>query len=287
MGDRPQLSRRLSILIVLLLVWLLTAMVLNAASASRLPISLMLQSELEANYDLGAIEPLGAFRISIVNDIFRDRGYSAEEAEHQLGMYRVALSSPVPTATARNLVGDPPLTATPTITSTPTTTPTKTVPPTATRTKTEEPEKEPTATIPKVKEATNTPAAGDTKPPIIVSFEFIKPPGSLLTDCKFRVIDVKVVDPAFSSGIDEVLVKYREKDVGDWDSEPLKRQKGSGFVAGPGSKWVGHFKGSIELDDLDPGDKIEVYIKAKDKSGVTGWVYEGPHYYEMTVECDD
>jgi hypothetical protein len=286
MGDRPRLKRRLSILVILLLVLLLTAMVLSAASASGIPLSLDLQSELEANYAPGEFGSLGAFRISIVNDIFRDRGYSAEDAEHQAEVYRVAMNSPVPTATARNFSGDPPHTATPTITPTPTDTPTSTVPP-PTRTKTQKPTKEPTATAPKVIKPTNTPAAGDTKPPKIVSFTFYKPPFSTLTDCKFRVNDVKVVDPAFSSGIDEVLVKYRKKDVGDWDSEPLKRQKGSGFVSGPGSKWVGHFKGSIELDDLEPSDKIEVYIKAKDKSGVTGWVYEGPHYYEMAVECDD
>jgi hypothetical protein len=287
MGDRPRLNRRLSILIIVLLVWLLTAMVLNAASASGIPLSLDMQSELVANYAPGEFGSLGAFRISIVNDIFRDRGYSAEDAEHQAEVYRVAMNSPVPTATARNFSGDPPHTATPTITPTATETPTKTFPP-PTRTKTQKPTKKPsaTATVKVVKKPTktptNTPPPGDTKPPKIVSYELMKPPGSELTSCEFSVEDVKVVDPPFSSGIDEVRIKYvRPSSSGD--NKPLNKEWG-GFVKKPGSKWEGEFEGSIELELLNDGEEVEIWLKAKDNSGL-GWVYKGPFIYEMGKDC--
>jgi hypothetical protein len=153
MSGRRWLRRSFEIFLILFLLWGLTILVLDAASADENLYPLRLRSELQADYSLGEVGSFGAFRISIVNDILRDQGYSAEEAERRSEAYRIAMNSPVPTATARNLKGDPPQTATPTITSTPTETPTRTVPPTATRTKTQKPTKVATAIV---KKPTNT-----------------------------------------------------------------------------------------------------------------------------------
>jgi hypothetical protein len=187
-----------------------------------------------------------AFRISIVNDIFRDRGYSAEEAERRSEAYRVAMNSPVPTATARNLKGDPPPTATPTITSTPTDTPTSTVPPTATRTKTEKPKKEATATVKTVKKPTktNTPSKKPTKKPTPLP----TPPSGYAVS----VTRKKGVDDASDS------LKEPDNDHADIGTES-------------GAKLILDFGGWTEAK---AGTKLAVYENWVDKSGCKGGILQ-------------
>jgi hypothetical protein len=243
MTERRWLRRSIEIFIVLFLLWGLTILVLDAASAGEHKYLLGLKSELRADYALGEVGSLGAFRISIVNDIFRDRGYSAEEAEHQAEVYRVALSSPVPTATARNLTGDPPLTATSTITSTPTETPTNTVPPTATRTKTQKPTKVATAAVKKPTN-TKTPKKKASKTPTPLP----TPP----TGYAVSVTRKKGVDDA-SDSLDKP-----DNDHADVGTES-------------GAKLILDFGGWTEAT---AGKKLAVYENYVDKSGCKGGILQ-------------
>ena len=134
--------------LLLLLLWIAAAFLLNSASAGSLPFSVSLRSRLAADYSPDEFSgSQGVFRLSIFNEVFHDLGLSPEEAEERSEEIKVAMGSPVPTATARNFEGDDPFTATPTPqpTSTVTSTPTETPLPTSTYkpTKTPKPTKEP------------------------------------------------------------------------------------------------------------------------------------------------
>ena len=134
--------------LLLLLLWIAAAFLLNSASAGSLPFSVSLRSRLAADYSPDEFSgSQGVFRLSIFNEVFHDMGLSPEEAEERSEEIKIAMGSPVPTATARNFEGDDPFTATPTPqpTSTVTWTPTETPIPTSTYkpTETPEPTKEP------------------------------------------------------------------------------------------------------------------------------------------------
>ncbi len=138
----------LFVFLFFLMLWIWAAFLLNSAYAESLPFSLGLRSRLAADYSPGEFSgSQGVFRLSIFNEVFHDLGLSPEEAEERSEEIKIAMGSPVPTATARNFEGDDPFTATPTPqpTSTATSTLTETPVPTSTYrpTKTPKPTKEP------------------------------------------------------------------------------------------------------------------------------------------------
>lgn len=152
--------------LLLLLLWIAAAFLLNSASAGSLPFSVSLRSRLAANYSPDEFSgSQGVFRLSIFNEVFHDLGLSLEEAEERSKEIKVAMGSPVPTATARNFEGDDPFTATPTpqATSTITSTPTETPLPTSTYKPTETPK--PTKELKVVPSNTPGPSFTATKTP--------------------------------------------------------------------------------------------------------------------------
>ncbi|HEY48284.1 MAG TPA: DNRLRE domain-containing protein [Anaerolineae bacterium] len=123
----------LLVFLLCLVLWIAAALILNIAFAESLPFSLNLRSRLAANYAPDDfVGSLGIFRLSIIDEVLLDRGLSPEEAEEQSEKIRIAMGSPVPTATARDFKGNEPFTATPedqltsTVIITPTETPTPT-----------------------------------------------------------------------------------------------------------------------------------------------------------------
>jgi cytoskeletal protein RodZ len=123
----------LLVFLLCLVLWIVAALILNIAFAESLPFSLGLRSKLAANYSPDEfVGSLGVFRLSIIDEVLLDRGVPPEEVEEQSEKIKEAMSSPVPTATARDFKGNAPFTSTPTepptasITATPTETPTPT-----------------------------------------------------------------------------------------------------------------------------------------------------------------
>jgi hypothetical protein len=121
------------VFLLCLILWIAAALILNVAFAESLPFSLNLRSRLAANYAPDEfVGSLGVFRLSIIDEVLLDQGLSPEEVEEQSEKIKIAMSSPVPTATARGFGGEEPFTATPTepptatITISPTETPTTT-----------------------------------------------------------------------------------------------------------------------------------------------------------------
>lgn len=189
MSDQPRTraGRRwmfaaLFVFIFFLLLWIGAAFLLNSAYAESLPFSLGLRSRLAANYSPDEFSgSQGVFRLSIFNEVFHDLGLSPEEAEERSEEIKIAMGSPVPTATARNFEGDDPFTATPTPqpTSTATTPLTETPSPTRTRRPmktpkpTKEPKIDPSDTPAPVFTATKTPTTKCWVNPIV---EILDPP---------------------------------------------------------------------------------------------------------------
>jgi hypothetical protein len=133
MKSRRWILRAFSVFLLLLFVWVAAAFLLNAAFAESLPFSLSLRSKLAANYEPDALHgKLGVFRLSIIEDALRDRGISDEEAEEKSKEIMIAMSSPVPTATARDFEGEDPFT--PTATQVPDLTSTEDLTPSSTTT---------------------------------------------------------------------------------------------------------------------------------------------------------
>ncbi|MBE9478781.1 MAG: hypothetical protein IMY80_02360 [Chloroflexi bacterium] len=287
MKKRRWVFRAFGVLLAIVAVTVLAAIVLNSAAAESLPFSLALRSKLSADYSQdGSQGVLGAFRLSIIGDALRDLGLSPKEADQQTAGIKIALDDPVPTATALNFEGDDPYTPT----STSTLTPTVTNSPTNTPTNTPRPTKTPLPTS--TKKPTKTPVpAGDNKDPSICCLVLSpaagnSPPGTALTSCTINVLDLRVVDPAFSAGVkdSDVQFKYNSPSIG-WVIESLTLSSG-GFVAGPGSKWDAHYQGTINIHDVFDTETLQVKARVHDKSGSTNWVYTSYFYFTLTgVNC--
>jgi hypothetical protein len=245
MASRRWLIGALGLFMLSLVIWATAALLLNTASAGTVPFSFSIRSLLKADYSSdGASEPLGAFRISVVNDAFRDSGLSPEEAETLANAVKLAMSSLVPTATARNFEGAAPFTATPTNTPIPTDTPTPTptLVPTSTATKT----LAPTATK-KIKPS-DTPAPADGQSPSRLSGWTVSPTFGTLTTCSITV-DVQnlhVYDPAYSSGIEFIKLKYYDP-VQDkyFYSTPLYPSSPPGWKTG--DEWDDYYNLSVDI----------------------------------------
>jgi hypothetical protein len=138
------------VFLLCLILWIAAAFILNVAFAESLPFSLNLRSRLAANYAPDEfVGSLGVFRLSIFDEVLLDQGLSQEEAEEQSEKIKIAMNSPVPTATARDFEGKLPFTAT--------STEPPTEPPTAAITVSPTETPVPTSTLMMAITATNTP----------------------------------------------------------------------------------------------------------------------------------
>ena len=233
------------VLLVLVGLWILTALQLDPAAAGGSRISLSLRSGLGADYSAQEGSLMGGLNLSIVSDIMQDLGMGADEAEAHAGEMIAGLTTPVPTATAVNFAGDPPPTATPTRTSVPTDTPT----PTTTSTWTPSPRPTNTSKPTDTPKPTATSGPSDSKSPQISGGSLDVPDGSTISCTQtVNVTGLRVLDPDYSSGMDWVKLKYRilGSSVGYVYSGELT--KTSGGWTSPGSTWDAMYKGSITID---------------------------------------
>ncbi len=295
MKNRRTIVTITGFLLFLGMVWVFTAVLLNSASADSGPFSFAVKSKLAADYGGEKSDGfLGVINLTILSDVMRDLGLSPEDADEHSDAMKVAMDDPVPTATARNFEGEEPWTPTRTATKTPTTTltPTDTPTPTYSPTRTRVPSKTPTSTK-KATKPPNTPAAtagpvDKTKPSIccltLSPTPGVSTPGAPLTSCIIDVVDLHVIDPAFSSGVtaSDVHFKYRSPSVG-WTAVSLNLLPiaPGGFVSGPGSDWDAHYGKTVTLSGVKSGEVIEVQARVQDNAG-TGWQYTSSYYYDHT-----
>jgi hypothetical protein len=212
----------------------------------------------------------------------RDMGMTDEEASAEMRAMAALLESPVPTATARGLMGEAPFTPTATRTPVPTDTreptATSTPRPRPTATETEKPTKKP-------KTATPTPAGSlDVTNPTICCMALSPAIGSTLASCTFNVDDLEVWDPAFSAGIatGDVYAKYNGPTTPGWVTTNLSLVSG-GFVSGPGSDWSAHYAGAVTMHNVSNGQTIDV------AGLVTDLAFKSDHKtvgtYLMATDC--
>ena len=299
-SGRRWLIAAVGLFLLLLVGWVVLALQLNVALAGPLPFAPRLMSNLQADYAPdGGNAPIGLISLSIMDEALQSLGdalgLSDEEEAALHESMELAMSQPVPTATALDFEGSVPFTATPTkippATDTPTPLPTSTRPP-ATRTPTKEPtrtkeptdkpgptdEPEPTsaATGPATAEPTDD---ADVADPEILSVALNPSPPSNEGSCEIEVLAV-VFDPAPSSGIDDVYARMQIND-GSWDNTSLSLSSG-GFEAGA---WYGHYTGTVSLSGASEGDTVTIKIKVKDNSPGADWIYSGEFNFTMDSTC--
>ncbi|MCJ7708523.1 MAG: hypothetical protein MUO38_13010 [Anaerolineales bacterium] len=305
-----------AIFLALLGVWAIAVWQLYPAGAGPLTLRLGLHSRLQADY--GPDQPglsLAVLRLSIVEDVLRDLGFSGEEAQAQREGVEAAMAAPVPTATARDFEGSAPFTATLVPTATPTETPVPTATPVPTNTR--RPTRTPTRTSPPPPPPTSAPT--DTAPPPPTSaptidddhdpeingmqFDPTTPPGPL-SSCTIIVTDMWITDGAPSSGIDvsNVVLKYEDPNNEDtYIHFPVTQTEGPGWTADPGSSWHAHYAGTIIIrcvtvpsgspEGSGPMSAtaspsvviIHVWGKVTDNAGHSD--VQGPYEFELTTSC--
>ncbi len=214
-SGRRWLIAAVALFLLLLTGWVLLALQLSSAQAGLLPFGPGLASRLTSDY--GADQrgrPIAVISLSILEEAMQALGLSDDEAQAAHDSMELAMSQPVPTATALNFKGAAPFTATPTKTHTPL--PTST--PTATSTNTPPPGFRPRPpSLPKTPKPTNLPAtagptsAGDFTDPVVSrsGAVFSPPPGDLYS-CTISISGIHVTDGIGSSGISPsgIGVKY-------------------------------------------------------------------------------
>ncbi len=133
-SGRRWLIAAVGLFVFLLVGWVLLALQLNSALAGPLPFGPGLMSRLSADYraDEGG-RSVALIALSILEPAMQALGLTEDEAAAAHESLELAMSQPVPTATAMDFDGAAPFTATPTITNTPV--PTNTPLPTATNTR--------------------------------------------------------------------------------------------------------------------------------------------------------
>jgi hypothetical protein len=263
----------------LLVIWVVAALQLNPAGAGLDNLGFDLRSRLAADY--GADQPnrqVGVLRFSIIGDMMRGLGMAPQEAQTYEESMQVAMNNPVPTATARDFEGAVPFTATPTFTPIPTNTPTATFTPIPTNTP--RPTRTPTKTSPPPTAVAPTAAPATLAPPDTV--DPIVNPGwtfnAIVNTCAAGIVidDVDVVDPAVSSGIDEVQIKYEVPGYVGHSYLGTMIQCSGGFL--PDNSWQGCFQGTATFDKIyngwhstansGPSDfTVNIYARPIDNAG--------------------
>jgi hypothetical protein len=288
-----------AVFLALLGVWAIAVWQLYPAAAGPLTLRLGLHSRLQADYGPDQPGPsLAVLRLSIVEDVLRDLGFSGEEAQAQRQGVEAAMGAPVPTATARDFEGGAPFTATLVPTATPTETPVPTATPVPTNTR------RPTRTSPPpapTQPVTGEPATDD-EDPEIVSMALIPPAPGPLDTCTILITDMWVTDDAPSSGIElsDVVFKYEHPITGALIYFPATLVSG-GWTDGPGSGWSAHYSGSITISGVEitapTGSagpmtsspactgpvSIRVWGKVTDNAGHSD--VQGPYEFELTTSC--
>jgi hypothetical protein len=252
----------MAVVLLLIVVWVAAAIQLSIASAGEGGFNLA--SQLRADY---STEPLGRpvrlLSFSIIQDVLQDLGMAPDKAAAESNTMELAMSSPVPTATARDFQGAAPYTATPTKTRAPTRTPRPTITssvtpsntPRSTRTATTEPTstKKPKPTKvekSKTPEPTATLGGEDNETPYLDTSDMVLNPHDGATlDCSdsITVTHLVLIDPAPSDGIDFLKLKYKISDghhtyVMGSDLTPVS----SGYDAE--GNWVAVYNGTIDVD---------------------------------------
>ncbi len=277
---RRWLVGAVGLFLFLFVLWVLAVFQLSPASAGTGVLQLRLRSNLAADYTAAPmVRMLRTLRLTVMEDVMRDMGMTDDEASAEMRAMAAMLESPVPTATARSLMGEAPFTPTPTQTPLPTDTPVPTAtstrrPPPATPTETEEPTKKP-------KPPTADPGPEDTKPPQICCTDVDRPEGPLPV-CVIEFLEVEVFDQAYSEGVSSSGV-YGRADV-DGESDFVNLSGSGDFVAGYGSDWNGIFHGTLTITHGKVGDEVVVFAKAKDEAG-NGYYYGEEFIYRLEVDC--
>jgi hypothetical protein len=281
----------------LLVGWALLALQLSSAMAGPLPYGPGLMSRLRADYrpDEGG-RTVAVISLSILNEAMQALGLTEEEAAVVHESMELAMSQPVPTATAMDFEGAAPYTPTPAATATPMPTDGPTDdpentrrPPTATRAPTST--KKPTKTS--GPEPTDEPGDDDEAPELDFAGATWGPAPGDLPGCEvtFSMDNLHVTDSSPSSGMDFVGFKYRipeyiddltlgpafDKDSGGWD----------------GDSWDATYSGSLTIEvypgwcgeDSEDDIEIELWVKAYDNEGNEKVVWLGD--YTIDDSCDD
>lgn len=280
----------LGLFLFLLVLWIAAAVRLSAAAAAPSDLMTSLRSRLTANY---APDPGGStvrsLRLTIFQEVMRDLGMSSDEAAGESQEMEARMQGPVPTATARDFMGAKPFTATPTATPVPTETPIPTATPTNTPrprpTKTPVPTKPPPV-------PTDTPSAGDTDPPVVISYTFT--PTITGSGCTADLdISADIKDPPMSSGISGVQVKYKMPPYVTSYTYLGNLSYCSGGIQGDGS-WQGCYDGVVPFAEISSGScmnpgptdfQIEIYVKPIDNLGQHTYNYVGT--FTLPYTCDD
>jgi len=302
-SGRRWLIAAVGLFVFLLVGWVLLALQLNSALAGPLPFGPGLMSKLSADYRADeAGRSVALIALSILEPAMQALGLTEDEAAAAHESLELAMSQPVPTATAMDFDGAAPFTATPTITNTslPTQAPTATAgntrrPPTRTPV--------PTKTDTAVPAPTDTPSgptatlgaptatsAGDSVPPVVDASGalFSPPPGDIWT-CALTVSNVHLTDD--SSGIDA-------------SQSGIKYDPGSGYIFLRGMTLVsgtsldGRYSGTFTLVGFTvsyvPGAKfarllatdqdLDIYVFAEDNNG--NFAYDPSDFdYKVYVSC--
>ena len=306
-SGRRWLIAAVGLFLLLLVGWVLLALQLNIALAGPLPFAPRLMSNLRADYgpDAGGA-PIGLISLSIMNEALQSLGNalgltSEEEAALQRSM-ELAMSQPVPTATALNFEGDAPFTATPTNTplptDTPTPLPTNTRPPptrTPLPTRTKEPTEEATA-----EPATAVPtSAGDTVKPEVEDHSVSPDPGTLAAgECTINAT-MQITDAGPSSGISTSGVGMKYKAEGEGYEYSYNMVLVSGGAVG--DAWDATYSGSTTFTGIDvaaipgggvlkfarpaltAGVDVKVWFVFEDLAGNADYHYIGE--YTLTNDC--
>jgi hypothetical protein len=283
---------------------------LNSALAGPLPFGPGLMSRLSADYraDEGG-RSVALIALSILEPAMQALGLTEDEAAAAHESLELAMSQPVPTATAMDFDGAAPFTATPTITNTPlpTKTPTPTPPntrrpPTRTPepTETDKPTKTPGAPTATGAAPTATAAGGgDTEYPEVESFTVDPTPGTLdLGVCTIEAT-VRIVDESPSDGIDtdDVGMKYENPDGPPSYITSYNMVLMSGGPDGFGG-WDAVYSGSITFTDIEISgvlgtlklaspaftfEDIKVYFIFEDLAGHSNYELIGT--YRLENDC--
>lgn len=292
--------KAIGIFLLLLGIWIASALLLSVAFAQGNPFPMGLRSNLAANYGQEeSAASFGPIKLSILQEALVDLGLSSDEANEKANDYIAGLDDPVPTATALDFEGNAPLTATPTDTPVPTETPNPTVTPTSTA----RPTKIPTKT--KTPKPANTAAPADSVSPVVADPGTITPTPGPLGTCsrKIYVSNVDITDAAPSSGINWVKLKYKVYDYaetniyagyiysshftlcsggptagGGWDACYDGPTGGFEIKIYPGFSPLLDYTGSNPF-------KVKLWLLTEDNAGNSGSHFYG--YYEMPNTCDD
>jgi len=283
----------LLLLAALILLYILAAQSLRVAIAAPSSLPGGLRSGLSPDYQspvsLGSII---ALRLTVLRELLPG---SSEDLV-------AGLLTPVPTATWRNFAGDEPFTATPTPTptptntltptATPTPTPTPTRTPTRTPTEEEEEEEEEPKKPTKTPGPTLTPTPADVLDPKLSGGNADPGPGylgDLVCEPTIHVLDIRVIDPPVSYGMQWVKLKYEVLDFsGQIFSDDISPPKSGGATGDLG--WDALYDGSIDFQidttkwDSEDRFVVKLYVRARDLAGHEDTMELGQ--YTMDEACD-